>query len=292
MKIAVVTLATRDYFPGAKALFESIQFRHSQEELKYFLFSNELSASEYFNNSIHGVISTTNEFEEVAFNSKVPRFRITLLKLYSLRFLEESDFDRVIFLDSDLMCVGDISPLFDASLSNFQIMAVRDYACQNYYAPEILEAGIDPEIVFNTGCLILNRSLLDSLTFKELVFDLMPSATSYDGGDQGYFNFVSQAKSLRVKLLPVKFNYPLDSNYPVVFRKPALVHFSGEKPWIDSPYSPPWDRGLYRYYRFQSRSQLPRFFRFMVGDRLVSILWLARLLELALYRTRALKKVR
>lgn len=290
MKIAIVTLATRDYFPGAKALFDSIQFRHGQENLKYFLFSNDPSASEYFEGSINGVIGTSQEFDEVLFNSNVPRFKITLLKLYSIRFLEESDFDRVIFLDSDLMCVGDISPLFDPSLSKFQLMGVRDFACLSYYSLEITDAGLEPEIIFNTGCLVLNRSLFDSFTFQEFVFDIMPSATSYDGGDQGYLNFVCQTKNLQLHLLPLRFNFPLDSNYPSNFAKPALIHFSGDKPWFSAPKSPPWDKGLYRYYRFQSRS-LPGIIKYVLGDYLVSILWIVRLLHLTFYRARVRRKI-
>lgn len=287
MKIAIVTLATRDYFPGAKALFDSIQYRHSQEDLKYYLFSNDPFASEFFKDLIDGVISTSQEFDDVLFNSNVPRFRITLLKLYSIRFLEESDFDRVIFLDSDLMCVGDISQLFEAGLSEFQILAVRDYACLSYYSPEIISAGLEPELIFNTGCLILNRSLLDSCSFSEFVLKLLPSATSYDGGDQGYLNFICQAKNLQLHLLSLRFNYPLDSNYPLIPIKPALIHFSGDKPWVVTPQSPPWDKSLYRYYRFQSRSRRSAYIRYVIGDYFVSALWIMRLLHLTLYRVRA-----
>lgn len=286
LKIAIVTLATQDYFPGVKTLFESIQSRHSEQDLKYFLFSNEPSAYEVFKELVDKVVGIPPEFDGMNFNEKVPRFKITLFKLFSVRFLEETDFDRVIFLDSDLMCVGDISNLLEPDLSKFQILAVRDYACSLYYPAEIAIARLDPNLIFNTGCLILNRSLLDSLTYTELVYTASNLATSYDGGDQGYINFITQNKRLRLKLLPVKFNYPLDANYPVVFRKPALIHFSGDKPWLLFPEYPRWDKGLYCFYKFQSDSERLSFFRYFLGDAFVSILWVVRNILLAIYKFR------
>lgn len=138
-----------------------------------------------------------------------------------------------------------------------------------YYSREISELHLDPDKIFNTGCFVINRSILDVLTYDELISTVTNSAKSYDGGDQGYLNFIVQNSSLNLGKLPLRFNYPLDTNYPYVWRPPSLIHFSGEKPWSSGAQILSWDLPIYQLWNSANRNRSNRYFS-------VVAIWLLR----------------
>lgn len=244
-----MTLASKDYFPGAKKLFESIKEHTKSEDYSCILISDEPSSRDYFGSLFDEIVDLPVLADSIFSSENVPRFRFTLHKLYVLDFLDSSHFDRVVFFDSDLMCLSNLDYLLEPELNDFDLLAVRDFACNKYYSTEIAQLNLDSSLIFNSGCFILNRRILTTLNYKDLTSLVSNSDVSYDGGDQGYFNYVVQNSNLTFGQLPLKFNYPLDTNYPRIWRSPALVHFSGSKPW-DSTYSiHKWDEAFYRLWR-------------------------------------------
>ena len=198
--------------------------------------------------------------DEVKFNPEVPRFKVTLFKMYALKFLEESKYDRVVFLDSDLMCLSSLEFLLNPELAKYQFLAARDFASIIYFSEEIKKLELEPEEIFNTGCFILNRSILDVINFEKLILEISNTQNSYDGSDQGYWNYIVQKFEVSFFELPTKFNYPLDVNYPLLFLPPVILHFTGEKPWSYSDRVPIWDKKIYQYYNLEERaSALPSF---------------------------------
>jgi hypothetical protein len=248
MRTAIVTLATLDYFEGAKKLFESLKREKSARDVDLILFSNDPEALVFFGNLFNQVVSFPFIPNEIKSSVTVPRFKVTLYKMFALRFLEDSDYDRLIFLDSDLMIQSSIDFLLKEELNEFQFLAARDLACMSYFGDSIDKIGLDPAKIFNTGCFILNRSILDILSYDKLIAEVSNSENSYDGSDQGYFNYVVQKFKISLGELPIHFNYPLDINYPLVVRPPAFVHFTGEKPWLSSKKVAFWDKSIYRQY--------------------------------------------
>jgi Glycosyl transferase family 8 len=254
MRIAVVTLSTADYFPGTKKLFTSLKLKSKLDDVACILFSNEPHAKNYFGALFDEIVSLPPVPSGIPASLVVPRFVVTLHKLYALAFLEGSNFDRVIFLDSDIMCLASIDFLFDSELNQHHFLAARDFACYKYYPLEISTIGLDPLRIFNSGCFILNRSILNVLNYKNLISAISTTAKSYDGGDQGYLNFIVQNSDIIFGELPIRFNYPLDTNYPLLWWPPTLVHFSGEKPWNVQSQIPSWDRAIYKLYNLGDRT--------------------------------------
>ena len=255
MRVAFITLASKDYFPGAKVLFESIKHHTHSPYFESVLFSDEMGAESYFDGLFDKIEPLPKSLEDINISDSVPRFRFTLYKLFVLKFLEQYKFDRVVFFDSDLICLSSLDYLLSPELNNFDFLAVRDFACTKYYSAEIYTLGLVPESIFNTGCFVVNRSILDFITYEDLIFNISGSAKSYDGGDQGFFNFVVQNSDLKFCLLPLRFNYPLDVNYPLLWIPPSLIHFTGDKPWVSSPRFPVWDRNIYKMWNWSKRSQ-------------------------------------
>ena len=256
MRIAFITLASKDYFPGAQKLFQTIKSHTNPDHFQSVLLTTEIDASLFFGSLFDEIRTLPTLSEKLASSEQVARFRFTLHKLYVLKFLEDSDFDRVVFFDSDLMCMSDLEYLLSPDLNSFDFLAVRDFACNKYYSQEISILGLDSGKIFNSGCFILNRSILDSLNYFDLISSISGSDKSYDGGDQGYFNFVIQNSEVKLGILPLRFNYPLDVNYPYVWIPPILVHFSGEKPWGSKLQIPKGDLQFYKYWNREISSQV------------------------------------
>jgi hypothetical protein len=153
-----------------------------------------------------------------------------------------------------------------------------------YYGDSIKNLGLEPRKMFNTGCFILNRSILKSLSYEKLISEVSNSDHSYDGSDQGYLNYLVQKLEISYGELPLHVNYPLDVYYPLVLRPPALVHFTGAKPWNDYKNAPMWDKKIYRLYeaenfRFNSFSFKFRIYRLRLFKD-----WNLRNLQVLTYR--------
>ncbi len=98
--------------------------------------------------------------------------------------------------------------------------------------------GVDPSVFgkFNTGVMIVNRSLMDDAVYRRLL-ELARSGVSYDGGDQGVINAYLDERGGDVA-------GDLDSGYNVLVRAKKLgdwevlrkrlrvLHFvNALKPW-------------------------------------------------------------
>ncbi len=284
MRTAVVTLATHDYFVGAKNLFESLKNETFSEEFECYLFSNDSKPLSFFEGLFTNIVNLPEIPENVKSSSEVPRFKITLYKMYALKFLEDSNYDRIIFLDSDLMCLSSLKKLLSPDLNAFQFLAARDYASPFYFPSEIENLSLNPDTLFNTGCFILNRSILDLLSYENLISEITNTDNSYDGSDQGYLNYIVQKFNVSFGELPVHFNYPLDINYPLTLRPPALIHFTGEKPWNFSNRIPKWDKRLYKIYNVRLKKSGLRLLDKSLNRIHLFVIWNFRSIQILVHK--------
>ena len=276
MRTAIVTLSSVDYFIGASRLIKSIKIRTHSADVKYILFTNDAKAREYFGDLFHEIVLLTPLPVNIKASSTIPRFQFTLNKLYALAFLENSSFDRIIFVDSDILCLYSIDFLLKPELNAYQFLAVRDHACAKYYPLEISRLGLNSLNIFNTGCFVINRSILNVINYNDLISKVSKVTKSYDGGDQGYLNFLIQNSNIIFGELPLRYNYPLDINYPIIWQPPSLVHFAGVKPWNFESAVAPWDKSIFQYYNLESFNSR--------GGGLIKI-WYLRNIHIILYRS-------
>jgi lipopolysaccharide biosynthesis glycosyltransferase len=234
LKIAIATLATNDYLPGAHALFKSLQTFNDLTAIDLICFSNEIDSIKA---STMPEVSFIPLLEMPLFetNKKVTRFAFTLYKFQIFQFIESSDYDRVIFIDSDIFCAGSIELLFQEKYSSYPLWAVRDFACGTYYSDQIENVSLNASRIINSGLLLINREFTRQLTYVDLIKILRTEGVSYDGGDQGYLNWLISRKGISIGRLDPSMNYPLDPHWPRRLTPPALIHFTGKKPWEGSP---------------------------------------------------------
>ncbi|MDY4523203.1 MAG: DUF4422 domain-containing protein [Atopobium sp.] len=176
------------------------------------------------------------------------------------RFLVQeilSFYDKVLYLDSDLIVRGDVSELFDTELGTNLLAAAHDLdylgnlnmndGKRMKYTVEELGL-VDPYEYFQAGVLVLNTAQMRKLHTVSEWMDIVSEA-DYIYDDQDILNAECQG---RVTYLPFNWNVMHDCGGRVaaVFRfapndffdaynasraNPKIIHYAGwEKPWVNT----------------------------------------------------------
>ena len=139
--------------------------------------------------------------------------------------------DRVVYLDSDIIVHGDLSPLFDLDLGDYSLAAVRDVDGNG----------------FNSGMLVIDCQKWREKDVTSLLFDktveymsyLKQNTTEDFNGDQTIFNLVFQNHwleldkhfNLQVGHDVIAFYSHWDSHFELD-QEPLIIHYTTyRKPW-------------------------------------------------------------
>jgi lipopolysaccharide biosynthesis glycosyltransferase len=149
----------------------------------------------------------------------------TYLKLSLIPYFA-NQFDRIVYLDIDLLLIGDIDELCEFDLMGYPMGAVKDFRSSH------LAKNIQVRRYFNAGLLVfdLTHPVIDSLG-EILLFQLQKSNTlRYQ--DQDVLNIVFDRKWFEI---PDRYNYQIAFRYPKVnhnLESVRIFHFVGPlKPW-------------------------------------------------------------
>ena len=221
MKIAISILALGDYWRGAKVMFHTLR--------KYGGLPYWVDCIAYGTDKIPEGRPLSCDWSGIPVNQR--NFPKVAAKFEILTRLG-SDYDRVVMLDADMLCLGDCSLLWSNELTKY-FYAVHDSATNIYYGQRMKQIGLNPKRNFNAGTMVFNRN---GLVLSEFLDAIAGGLQSYDGGDQGYLNAYFQLKrpDLEVDFLPTAYNCALDKNFeqvPDVDKR--IVHFTGSNanPW-------------------------------------------------------------
>lgn len=156
-------------------------------------------------------------------------------------------YDRVICIDSDCLCAGDISYLFSEELNEFDLISVEDHIVSKSWANDFsaLQAqGIDTtclaqrkkdgKIDIQPALIVANKSIINEVWYNRLIQYANTTAYTYSI-DQGILNNFIYLDRLKIKLLPLEWNYqdlyeltvpglPVPSN-------PIIIHCQQSKPF-------------------------------------------------------------
>ena len=238
MNVALVTLLAKprlkrhetNYFVGFHHLIESLR-RHSGSLPPVVVLSPDLQhvppgadqllpvrPAEYV-----GIDSVQKAFGKSVY------FKLDLFRL---------PFDRVVYLDTDVLAFKDVSTLWSPDHFNERaIYGVRESASLGLTNP-------DWQGRLNTGVLVVNRPLLSETTFRSML-TLAKRGNSYDLGDQGVVNaFLSESDNSKLAgELPARFNMPscvrTNGDWSTYADDIAMMHYLGpRKPWMQAPEHP------------------------------------------------------
>lgn len=134
-----------------------------------------------------------------------------------------------LYLDSDLVLLGDVSRLYDTVLDDELAAAIPDGIINTtehlaLYAEKRL--GVPRKVYFNAGVLLMNLEKMRQMNFEKVFLELLNSVRFQVAQDQDYLNVICKN---RVRLLDYGWNSMPTGIGPEV---PELIHFNlDSKPW-------------------------------------------------------------
>ena len=157
--------------------------------------------------------------------SKTTYYRLFIAEMFS-------EYDKVIYLDSDTIIAGDISKLYDVELGDYYVGAVKEEVMvqedvYGTYAEKVV--GIDRNRFFNAGMLLINceqfrqNKVLDR--FVELLYEYNFVVTQ----DEDYLNLICKDK---VKWLGREWNTEVFGKIELKQSEINIFHYiMVSKPW-------------------------------------------------------------
>jgi len=165
-----------------------------------------------------------------------------------------SEYNKILYLDGDMICLTDISYLFSINLENYMLAAVWDTDVSRYYCPDdkeyikswhkVLPNLKEPNTFFNGGLILFNTPFFrENITIENLLN--ISISKEWNIHDQDILNFLTDGKNL---VLPYIWNYTYSpkaeylpenmlTEYNDAKKSPNIIHFT-KKPWDGENYIP------------------------------------------------------
>ena len=165
-----------------------------------------------------------SKFKNVYHFSVVTYYRLFIASLFP-------QYDRIVYLDCDLVVLGDVSELYRAELGDNILGAAPEQFVQNtkefrLYAEKAL--GVCPDDYVNAGVLVIDLAKFRQYGIEERFTQLI-TTHEFDllDPDQAYLNYLCRGK---IKMLPTGWNKE-PMSLPCEGKK-NIVHYAlYKKPW-------------------------------------------------------------
>lgn len=170
----------------------------------------------------------SNKFFTRDYYSKATYFRLFIPNMYP-------QYDKVLYLDSDIVILDDIANLYNTDLGNNLVGAVTDESVQ--LVPEFQEYVVNrikvksPKHYFNAGILLMNLRRLREIDFENMFLNLIGNVTFDVAQDQDYLNVICHGQ---VKYLSGAWDkMPFPNPNGVKEKDIKLIHYNhDQKPWV------------------------------------------------------------
>jgi alpha-N-acetylglucosamine transferase len=212
-KYAYFTLVARDkYVDGAICMYKSVR-----DKTKYPLIVMTFDISNASRKRMMDLGIQCRDVEKIesvkaGIGDNKPRLKDFTYTYTKLHIFSYDEYDKIIFLDSDLIVVKSIDHLFEEVAEDFAACAQTPYY----------------EHLFNSGVMVIkpDRDVFNDLMEKK---DTLPTV---DGSDQGFLNsYFMNWKKLDIKYNAGKRIYSETPGHWVTIDH-HVIHFVGGKPWL------------------------------------------------------------
>ena len=247
-KICIVTTFDRNYKEGGKTLFNSIR-RHTDVTNVDFkvITADEEVLKEFGKDNCHFVTDKIKaRYANVQYSPPLPEERYAA-SWYRFEMFSLSEYDRVICIDSDCICIKDISYLFSDELNEYDLISVEDHIVSRVFTkvlPQLEKQGCDltslkkrlseGKIDIQPALLVANKSIVNEKWYKKLLHYANTTPFSYSI-DEGVLNDFVYMENLKIKLLPLEWDYQdcYEAHCPglPVPSDPYIVHCQESKPF-------------------------------------------------------------
>ncbi len=239
-RINVVLAADERYFPGLLACIVSILDSSRHGHFQFRIFDGGLSDTSWTTlHSLRKRFGNLSSIQAVAFDES--RFRHcraiyhgSRLTYARLLMPECLDFERVVYIDADMLVLRPLEELWEVDLGNCLVAAVRDDRikrlkddCPFMDAPELL----DDIPYFNGGLMLVDLAKWRREGIDRKAFALLDEYPNVAFHDQTIMNFLMRD---RVLYLAHEWNMPADAIETQWFGSELkhVLHFTAKgKPW-------------------------------------------------------------
>lgn len=261
-KTAFVTCLDRAFVPGAFTLLVSLKQQHPELDFPFIVVHDGLSDGDkralrwaYEHVRFHEV--NLDDYKGIAAHD-----RLGVTAYYALEAFRFDEFEQVIFLDADQLCIGPIDELWNTRCTFG--------ACLNIalrLRPKRIPGGKNQLI--NTGMFVVGSELLGPEVHAELL-DMANRNVSSGAKwldiycDQRIINLFIKNRDIHyfnlrfntIKKIDKTFRGRLDLN------DVSLLHFTGFKPWSDPKGRPSHEVGYQRLEKVWRDTYVPAWTRF------------------------------
>ena len=225
-KIAIVTACMENHIDCLRVMDYSLSKHNNLEGIDKFVISRDIK--EWFNWRV--LKPSHSKYKDIEEKYKVTRFVPAFYKLDAFSLF---DYDRVILMDADMLCINNLEEIFDTTKFNEKNI----YFCK--------DDGVTLNNKFkdidrvNSGFAIINKPLLNKPTYDSLI-NMSLDVDSYDGGDQGVINNWLVDNNINFGYLPMIYNtlkriYQYHrAVYNNIKDNIKIIHYVGRKPFQDN----------------------------------------------------------
>lgn len=208
------------------------------DESKQIISKNE--AYQYYKNYNISFIDIRSFINTSEFYS---RGRFSIEMWYRLLIPEIlNNYEKVIYLDCDLIVLSDISTLYNTYLADNYLAVIRNMVTESFL--RLKQLSIEPKEYFNSGVLLFNNHQWNNLKLRSKCLDKLKIYPNLDCPDQDILNIVC---ANHVYYLDYKWNFTwqflwsldkLTKDDLLLYKKAekdfSIIHYTtGIKPWND-----------------------------------------------------------
>lgn len=251
MRICITTTFDRHYIEAGKTLFNSIRRHTDCTGINFKVITADVEVvKELGQNNCHFVDEEIKtRYSNVKYHLEWPMEKYAS-SWYRYEMYNMTEYDRVISMDADCICVKDISYLFSEELNEYDIISVEDHIiskCFTPYIPILQEKGLnltefskrllEGEVDIQPAIVVANKSIVNKAWYKKLLNYANTAPFSY-ALDMGVLNDFIYMENLKIKLLSIEWNYQdvyelalPDMPVPTT---PIMIHCQESKPFKKS----------------------------------------------------------
>ncbi len=221
---SLIENASQNYYYSIKILYTNINEENKQKIIKYEKTNVKIEFVDlnYYIEEVKDKLYTRDYY------TKTTYFRLFIPDLYP-------QYDKAIYLDSDIVVLGDIADLYNTEVENNLVAAAPDGLIQwmkvfQDYAERVVGVS-NYHNYFNAGILLMNLDAMRRFNFQNKFLYLLETIKFTVAQDQDYLNRLCKG---RVRILDMGWDtMPLPTDKPQVQEEDIkIVHYNlMYKPW-------------------------------------------------------------
>ena len=276
LMIEIVLCTDDNYVMPTSVLINSIRITNPEAKIHYNIVSSGLSdsAKKKFSENLLGKNASIDFYtvdQEILNGCPVrPGEHISIAAYF--RFLLPTilpeNMNKVLYMDGDIVCVDDITPLWETSLEGFAAAAIPDMHCDDIRILNRLPLAESSEY-YNSGVMLINLDWWrkNDVQNKSIFFATHnEDICTYHDQDvlnvilQGSIKTLSIRYNLQEHFLERKGNLFIDKKYyddlDFSVQNPVMLHYTGQKkPWHNECFNPLKDVWRAFYYKSEWKKQ-------------------------------------